>query len=237
MSATASPAFLNGSMDTLEPESSAWSGLAPDGWIGGGSDPAIPGTPDINSVGNTLGMANSDVSTIVPPSVSPDGGTWAGFATAMALPDFAEQLSQTVAGFEVGKKYRISWYQANFGVTLYGMPAHFYDAGVAVSVDGQKIGQSVLQQVGPNWEMQSVEFIATATQHTIAFGSASSPSTTGSDGAYVGFDGARILEVAPTSGGVGQGENPAPVPALGVLGLLGLSSAIGLLAVRRRRML
>ncbi|THU01050.1 IPTL-CTERM sorting domain-containing protein [Lampropedia puyangensis] len=246
----AAPQFTNGSFDTTRSGelnvSSKWVAEAPDHWIAGGEftvPQVLAGTPDINSVDATQGYpsvllpSNMSMVTLAQATNSPDGGTWVGLGNIVGNGDFGEQVSQLVADFDIGKTYRISWYHANFGLhtIIDGAVVQLVDspAAIAVSLDGVKIGNGTYRPVQEGWVEESVEFTATATTHTIGFGSAAiDPATaaTADSRSYSSIDGVRITEVRPV-----VAANPQPVPTLSTLGILGVSAMLGGFAIRRRR--
>lgn len=241
VSASAAPVIVNGSLNTSKDVSSGgWSGSSPDSWVKGGNtnDGRTDQSPDILDVDTVAGypISANTYKYIVTASPSPDGGTWAGVANGLGLADFTEQISQSVSGFEIGKKYRISWYQANFGIAFQADDTSVadQDMGIAVSIDGEKIGQGTMRALQPGWELQSLDFTATAATHTVALGSVSTSDPVKLS--YGSFDGVRIDEVLPP---MVTPMVPTPVPSLSqwALALLSLAMAgFTAMGLRRSRM-
>ncbi len=212
--AFAAPTLTNGSMNTSAPREKWYGPLAPDAWTAGGSGyGGSDMSPDISNINGALGFYDF----IANASDSPDGGAWAGFANGAGFPDFTEQISQSVSGFDIGKKYRITWFFANFGLASAGYPMANEASGVAVSVDGTKIGQGSLRTVQSGWATESVDFTATSTTHSIALGSLANPGKENMELlSYVFVDNVKLGEVIP----------PTAVPTLAGVAAVG-SHVIG----------
>ncbi|MCP3983055.1 MAG: PEP-CTERM sorting domain-containing protein [bacterium] len=137
------------------------------------------------------------------PSPSPDGGAWVGLFTVGTA---VEMFAQSVSGFSIGQSYEVSWYHSNFGYA-----ASTNDVSIEMFVDGSSVGLGPSIALGTPWFSESITFVATATTHTIEFGSI------GSGQAYSGIDGIAIAQV--------------PEPSTFALLSVGL---VGRAAVRRR---
>ncbi len=115
------------------------------------------------------------------PSPSPDGGTWVGL---FMVGTTVEKFAQTVSDFAIGLPYELSWYHSNFGYS-----ASTSDVSIEVFIDGLSIGVGPSIALGTSWFSESMTFVATATTHTIEFGSV------GASQSYTGIDGIHIAVV------------------------------------------
>jgi hypothetical protein len=167
---------------------------APLGW----SDVA-GSSVDTNDVNNNAGGFYPFV--VSPLGPSPDGGTWAGLSADVGL---IEGFSQTVAGFDIGSGYVISWFTGNFGADVTN-PNNPYNQSNAIEVylDDVSIGSGNATPLGSSWLAEQVLFTATSTSHTISFRTASPVRS------YMSIDGIAI--------------SPVPLPAAAWLLLSGLA--------------
>lgn len=185
--ASAVPILTNGSLSGPIANSTV-----PAGWT---ITSHSPDTMDENNNIGVIGMGDFGAT----PSPSPDGGTWVGL---FQVGTTFERFSQVVPGFAIGQTYEISWYHSNFG---YAFSTN--DVAIQVFVDGGLIGTGSTLPLGTSWFHESLSFVATATTHTIEFGSL------GTSQAYTGIDGIAIAAV------------PGPSPlALLPLALAGLAA-------------
>ncbi|MCP5057475.1 MAG: hypothetical protein GY937_12225 [bacterium] len=119
-------------------------------------------SPDTMDENNNIGVIGLGLFGATP-SPSPDGGTWVGLFTVGTT---VEKFAQSVSGFSIGQSYEISWYHSNFGYA-----ASTSDVSIEVFVDGGSIGAGPSIALGTPWFSESLTFVATATTHTIEFGS------------------------------------------------------------------
>ncbi|MCP5065454.1 MAG: PEP-CTERM sorting domain-containing protein [bacterium] len=159
-------------------------------------------SPDTMDENNNIGVTGMGLFGATP-SPSPDGGAWVGLFTVGTA---VEMFAQSVSGFSIGQSYEVSWYHSNFGYA-----ASTNDVSIEMFVDGSSVGLGPSIALGTPWFSESITFVATATTHTIEFGSI------GSGQAYSGIDGIAIAQV--------------PEPSTFALLSVGL---VGRAAVRRR---
>jgi len=189
--ALAVPIVVNGSL-----EGPIANSAVPTGWY---TTSHSPDTMDENNNIGVIGQGDFGAT----PSPSPDGGTWVGI---FMVGTTVEKFAQDVAGFAIGQSYEISWYHSNFG---YAFSTH--PAAIEVFVDGGSIGTGPTLSLGTSWFSESLAFVATATTHTIEFGSV------GPVQSYNGIDAIQISAV--------------PEPSTFMLVSLGL---VGMASIRRR---
>lgn len=193
---------------------------------------SFTGSPGSNAVAAGWSIANATPDLVaadgpfnntgVPWTLSPDGGTFAR-ANGTANPTFAEAIEQAVADFVVGQTYRLELSQVNLGFQVASTGEWRNQEGYwGLLLDGALVGQTsaITGPASPTdpitWSDAAIEFMATATTHTLGLRAF----TTGaSDTAYMAID------------GVSFGES-VPEPAAGLLlGGAGLAAAWA----RRRR--
>jgi hypothetical protein len=180
----------------------------PPGWF------AKVGSPDTMDVDNFLGLTdpgNPDRTNWgAKPTTSPDGGTWVGIGLGTEKP---ESFGQRIERHPGGGRYRLTWYDANFGYS----PSHFgftHANAVDVFVDGVYVGQGSTLALGSDWHSEVVYFYAPPRPFEIDFSLANDAKDASGRyvaTAYLAVDGVRVE--APVS---------IPEPGTSALMLLGL---------------
>lgn len=144
----------------------------PAGWLDGTSNAQSPSSADTMDESNNTGIAGFGFGAT--PSASPDFGTWVGIGRNFGLAN--ENFYQVVTGFEAGKEYTLSWYDANFGIN------HTYPSGTQVVYTGANQfnaqltnGASVFsfsgnsRALGQGWFFNSFTFMPTESSYTLSF--------------------------------------------------------------------
>lgn len=166
----------------------------PNGWLDGVSNASSPSTSDTMDETHNTGIAGFGFGATASPS--PNGGTWVGIGRNFGVAN--ESFYQVVSGFEAGKEYTISWYDANFGIN------HTYQSGTQVVYTGTNQvlatltnGSSIFsftgssRALGEDWFLNSFTFTPTLDNYTLSF-SLNSPTKS-----YLSIDGISITtEVA-----------------------------------------
>lgn len=161
----------------------------PNGWTSGLSDTTSPSTPDTMDETHNTGIAGFGFGAAA--STSPDGGTWVGIGRNFGIVN--ENFYQAISGFEVGKEYTLSWYNANFGID------HTYTSGTQVEYTGTNQvlatltnGSSIFSFTGSSralsegWFLNSFTFTPTLDNYTLSF-SLNNPTKS-----YLSIDGISI---------------------------------------------
>lgn len=166
----------------------------PSDWTSGLSNTTSPSTPDTMDETHNTGIADFGFGASA--SLSPDGGTWVGIGRNFGITN--ENFYQAVSGFDVGKEYTLSWYDANFGID------HTYTSGTQVAYTGTNQvlatlinGSSIFsfagssRALGEGWFLNSFTFTPTLENYTLSF-SLNNPTKS-----YLSIDGISITtEVA-----------------------------------------
>lgn len=157
--------------------------------------------------------------TITPWTASPDGGTFVRGNGSVFVD--SEAFAQVVTGLTIGQAYSINVFQTNLGLELPSVGSWLGEDGFwSLVVDGSLEDSTSVISKQPFasdaiiWSGDSLDFVATATSHELAFVSRSVQPN--GITAYMGIDGLRLQAV----------------PAPGVVSTLALG---GLALARRRR--
>ena len=190
--------FTNGSLD-----GTVKCCVAPTGWTRLASDI----TSDINNLENEAVGGTYYIPDGVNVSNSNDGGTWVGFHDRTDM-SYEEGIYQNVS-LEAGETYTISYEQANFGacnssdcnnfkLNNSGKIRVFIDAGT--NAPTTLIGDGGEMVHGTGWNNASVNYTAPTTgNYSIGFVVQTTPTSSGSTGAYLSIDGISIKEAVSST--------------------------------------
>ena len=174
------------------------------GWTSGSGLNAIcsPGTATTNFLAVYPGF----------PSTSPVGGN---FVEADGDPSFSATISQSISGLTVGQKYDVTfWQAAGQQDTFLGPTTEQWKVGLGSEYHYSHQYQLPQGATGP-WELQTLEFTATATTEVLSFLAAGTP---GGAPPMLFLDGVSMQAV----------PNAVPEPsslALAAFGIIGLGLA------------
>lgn len=169
--------------------------------------PAVNGVPSGWTKFNTADTvgAVSERFFLTYPGLSPDGGSWVGFATERSI--YFESITQTVDDFDVGSNYVLSWYATNTGCCSSLTPPFDEANTIFLSLNGSTVFHSEPLERDGNWYRQEYNFEASSTSYSITFGASVGARS------YLGIDGITLASASIPA---------VPLPASGLFLLSGL---------------
>jgi hypothetical protein len=218
--------FTNGSFEGGTWDTAAAAASGTDGGYGDWLNVNAGVPASVGLVAGWAPVAGQDFSWhVLPDTLTADGGTRVVDLNG-DVPGGIEQTFDTVAG----RTYRVDFAASRHFLSEDAMTFTATALEGGGGADLNSLGVTVPDTVGTStalsthWQDESFTFVASGASTTLRFVSSSA-----TDGLGPMIDNVRVTDVTPVVAA------PAPVPALGLWGLLGLSGLLGGLALRRSR--
>jgi hypothetical protein len=144
----------------------------PNGWFAGATTATLSNSPDTMDENNNVGLIGK-TNFGATPTLLPNSGTWIGIARN-GRNDLNENFYQDVSGFATGQSYKLSWYNANFGIIpKVSLIEPYDDANYFIAtLIGKNESFSFsgdLNSLGSNWTFNDFEFSPTETSYRLSF--------------------------------------------------------------------